>query len=161
MVLAGLGLNPAEVLPFRNHLYRAPSGRRGRLPRSCFPNLWHVLLGFLCLWLHCWGFFACACIVVALPAFLCVWLHHLSLSLGGSCRFGLESCWGSAVSEPRSTELLSDEGATSTELFSKPVACPAGGSLLVVALLGFLCSWLHHLSLSLGRQKATLESFKG
>ena len=85
-------------------------------------------------------------------------LHHLSFSLGrqkatlesfkgdGSGRFGLESCWGSAVSEPRSTELLSDEGATSTELLSKPVACPAGVSLLVVALLAFLCLWLHHLS---------------
>ena len=85
-------------------------------------------------------------------------LHHLSFSLGrqkatlesfkgdGSGRFWLESCWGSAVSEPRSTKLLSDEGATSTELLSKPVACPAGVSLLVVALLGFLCLWLHHLS---------------
>ena len=93
--------------------------------------------------------------MVALLGFLCLWLHHLSLSLGrqkatlgtftgdGSGRFGLESCWGSAVSEPRSTELLSDEGATSTELLSKPVACPAGVSLLVVALLGFLCLWLH------------------
>ena len=72
-------------------------------------------------------------------------LHHLSVSLGrqnatlgsftgdGFGRFGLESCWGSAVSEPGSTELLSDEGATSTELLSKPVACPAGVSLLVVA----------------------------
>ena len=99
--------------------------------------------------------------------------HHLSLgrqkaTLGtfkgdGSGRFGLESCWGSAVSEPRSTELLSDEGATSTELLSKPVACPAGASLLVVALLEFLCLWLrlHHLSLSLGRQNATLGSFTG
>ena len=108
-----------------------------------------------------WGFFACGCtagvslLVVALLGFLCLWLHHLSLSLGrqnatlgsftgdGSGRFGLESCWGSAVSEPRSTELLSDEGATSTQLLSKPVACPAGVSLLVVALLGFLCLWLH------------------
>ena len=61
----------------------------------------------------------------------------------GFGRFGLESCWGSAVSDPRSTELLSDEGATSTELLSKPVACPAGVSLLVVALLEFLCLWLH------------------
>ena len=110
--------------------------------------------------MSCWGFFACGCtagvslLVVALLGFLCLWLHDLSLSLGrqnatlgsftgdGSGRFGLESCWGSAVSEPRSTELLSDEGATSTELLSKPVACPAGVSLLVVALLGFAL-WLH------------------
>ena len=64
-------------------------------------------------------------------------LHHLSLgpqnaTLGsfagvGFRRFGLESCWGSAVSQPRSTELLgavselcsreffADEVATSTE----------------------------------------------
>ena len=64
-------------------------------------------------------------------------LHHLSLGLqnatlgtfAGDCfrRFGLESCWGSAVSQPRSTELLgavselcsreffADEVATSTE----------------------------------------------
>ena len=64
-------------------------------------------------------------------------LHHLSLGLqnatwgtfAGGCfrRFGLESCWGSAVSQPRSTELLgavsepcsreffADEVATSTE----------------------------------------------
>ena len=43
-------------------------------------------------------------------------LHHLSLGLqnatlgtiagGGFRRFGLESCWGSAVSQPRSTALL-------------------------------------------------------
>ena len=43
-------------------------------------------------------------------------LHHLSLgpqnatldTFAGGCfrRFGLESCWGSAVSQPRSTELL-------------------------------------------------------
>ena len=46
------------------------------------------------------------------------------------------------------------KGATSTELLSKPVACPAGVSLIVVASL-------HHLSFSLGRQKATLESLKG
>ena len=68
--------------------------------------------------------------MVALPGFLCLWLHHLFLSLGGSGSFGLESCWVSAVSEPRSTELLLDEEATSTEL---PVACPAGVCLLVVA----------------------------
>ena len=43
----------------------------------------------------------------------------------GSSRFGLESCCYSAGSEPRSTELLSDEGATSTELFSKPMVCTA------------------------------------
>ena len=64
-------------------------------------------------------------------------LHHLSLgpqnatldTFAGGCfrRFGLESCWGSAVSQPRSTELLgavselcsreffADEVATSTE----------------------------------------------
>ena len=64
-------------------------------------------------------------------------LHHLSLgpqnaTLGtfagvGFRRFGLESCWGSAVSQPRATELLgavselcsreffADEVATSTE----------------------------------------------
>ena len=64
-------------------------------------------------------------------------LHHLSLGLqnatlgtfagDGFRRFGLESCWGSAVSQPRTTELLgavselcsreffADEVATSTE----------------------------------------------
>ena len=64
-------------------------------------------------------------------------LHHLSLGLQnatlgsfagvGFRRFGLESCWGSAVLQPRSTELLgavselcsreffADEVATSTE----------------------------------------------
>ena len=63
-------------------------------------------------------------------------LHHLSLGLQnatlgtfagvGFRRFGLESCWGSAVSQPRTTELLgavselcsreflADEVATST-----------------------------------------------
>ena len=66
-------------------------------------------------------------------------LHHLSLgrqkaTLGsflgdGSGRFGLESCWGSAVSQPCSTELLVDEVAASMELLSKPVPCPAGVSL--------------------------------
>ena len=119
--------------------------------------------------MSCWGFFACGCtagvslLVVALLWFLCLWLHHLSLSSGrpnatlgtftggGSGRFGLESCWGSADSEPRSTELLSDEVATSTEPLSKPVPCHAGVSLLVVASSSF----------SLGRQKATLKSFKG
>ena len=35
--------------------------------------------------------------------------------------------------------------------------CTAGVSLLVVALLGFLCLWLHHLSFSLGRQNATMS----
>ena len=58
-------------------------------------------------------------------------LHHLSLgrqkaTLGsfledGSGRFGLESCWGSPVSEPCSTEFLADEVATSTE--STPRSC--------------------------------------
>ena len=37
----------------------------------------------------------------------------------------------------------------------------AGVSLFVVALLGFSLLWLHHLSVSLGRQNATLESFTG
>ena len=71
-------------------------------------------------------------------------LHHLSLgpqnaTLGsfagdGFRRFGLVSCWGSAVSQPRSTELLgavselcsrevfADEVATSTE------AAPGNGT---------------------------------
>ena len=91
--------------------------------------------------MSCWGFFACGCIVHPRQ------LHHLSLgrqkaTLGsflgdGSGRFGLESWWGSPVSEPCSTEFLADDKvATSTE--------PTPGSC-------------HHLSL--GRQKATLGSF--
>ena len=66
-------------------------------------------------------------------------LHHLSLgpqnaTLGsfagvGFRRFGLESCWGSAVSQPRSTELL---GAVSElcskEFFADEVASSTGAA---------------------------------
>ena len=120
MVLAGLGLNSAWVLLFRNHAPRSTFQTTWPLPHSPFPNLWHVLLGFVCLW-----------------------LHHLSLgrqkatlvtfTRDGSGRFGHESCWGSAVSQPCSTEPLADEVATSTEPLAKPVACLGGVSLLAVA----------------------------
>ena len=60
-------------------------------------------------------------------------LHHLSLGLQnatlgtfagvGFRRFGLESCWGSAVSQPRSTELL---GAVS-ELCSREFLADESG----------------------------------
>ena len=193
MVLAGLGLNPAGVLPFRNHALqtiqsffrtKGPLPRscflqssfrtKGPLPRSCFPNLWHVLLGFLCLWLHCWGFFACGCIagvsllVVAwcfsffrpsernVRQFYGGWFWQVwAWILLGFCRFGTTlyrapfgrrghfhgaafqtcgmSCWG---------------------FFA--CGCTAG-VCIVVALLGFLCLWLHHLSFSLGRQNATVS----
>ena len=88
-------------------------------------------------------------------------LHHLSLgrqnaTLGsftgdGSGRFGLESCWGSAVSEPRSTGLLGavSEQASESSLRTK---WPLPRRLQAVASL-------HHLSL--GRQNATLGSFTG
>ena len=47
---------------------------------------------------------------------------------------------GSAVSQPCSTEHVSDDVATSTQPFSKPVACPAGVCLLVVASSFFRAS---------------------
>ena len=116
-----------------------------------FSQVWAwILLGFCCfattLYWAPWG-----CFGAMLQRVLCGWsghfhggwpqamasLHHLSLgpqnaTLGtfagvGFRRFGLESCWGSAVSQPRSTELLgavselcsreffADDVATSTE----------------------------------------------
>ena len=126
MVLAGLGLNPAGALPFRNHALQSSFRTKGPLPRSCFPNLWHVLLGFLCLWLHCWGFCACGCIIFLffrpsesnVRQFYGGWFWQVwAWILLGFCRFGttlyrapfghpagvllfrfgLESCWGSAM----------------------------------------------------------------
>ena len=63
MVLAGLGLNPAGVLLFRNRAPQSSLRTKWPLPWSFFPNLWHVLLGF-----RCFG-----CIVHSRQ------LHHLSL----------------------------------------------------------------------------------
>ena len=55
-----------------------------------------------------------------------------------------------------------DLNPAEVSLFRLWLQC-AGVSLFVVALLGFLCLWLwlHHLSVSLGRQNATLESLTG
>ena len=63
MVLAGLGLNPAGVLLFRNHAPQSSLWTKWPLPWSFFPNLCPVLLGF-----RCFG-----CIVHSRQ------LHHLSL----------------------------------------------------------------------------------
>ena len=132
MVLAGLGLNPAGVLPFRNHALQSSFRTKGQTSTELLSK--HVLVGFLCLRLH---HFSLGRQKATLESF----------KGDGSGRFGLESCWGSAVSEPRSTELLSDEGAdfhgaafqTCGMSFWGFFACgcTAGVSLLVVAL------WLH------------------
>ena len=118
MVFAGLGLNPAGVLLFRNHALLSSLGlfRRSYAPESSLRMKWPL---------------------PRRPLQAMASLHHLSLgpqnaTLGtfagvGFRRFGLESCWGSAVSQPRSTELLgavselcsreffADDVATSTE----------------------------------------------
>ena len=116
MVFAGLGLNPAGVLLFRNHALLSSSGRfRSYAPESSLRMKWPL---------------------PRRPLQAMASLHHLSLGLQnatlgtfagvGFRRFGLESCWGSAVSQPRTTELLgavselcsreflADEVATST-----------------------------------------------
>ena len=117
LVFAGLGLNPAGVLLFRNHALLSSLGLfRSYAPESSSRIKWQLPRRPL----------------QAMPS-----LHHLSLgpqnaTLGsfagdGFRRSGLESCWGSAVSQPRSTEVLgavselcskeffADEVATSTE----------------------------------------------
>ena len=116
MVFAGLGLNPAGVLLFRNHALLSSLGLfRSYAPESSLRMKWPL---------------------PRRPLQAMASLHHLSLGLQnatlgtfagvGFRRFGLESCWGSAVSQPRSTELLgavselcsreflADEVATST-----------------------------------------------
>ena len=78
------GLNPAGVLPFRNHAPKSSLRTKWPLPRSplqAVASLYHLSLG------------------------------RQNATLGsftgdGFGRFGLESCCGSAVSELRSTELL-------------------------------------------------------
>ena len=116
MVFAGLGLNPAGVLLFRNHALLSSLGLfRSYAPKSSLRMKWPL---------------------PRRPLQAMASLHHLSLGLQnatlgtfagvGFRRFGLESCWGSAVSQPRTTELLgavselcsreflADEVATST-----------------------------------------------
>ena len=106
MVLAGLGLNPAGVSLFRMHAPQSPLTRnwfRLRLQSSRSSGL---DLGGCIIF----------CFVVA--------LHHLSVSLGrqnatlgsftahGFGRFGLESCWGSPVSDACSTRPFEEELAS-------------------------------------------------
>ena len=117
MVFAGLGLNPAGVLLFRNHALLSSLGLfRSYAPESSLRMKWPL---------------------PRRPLQAMASLHHLSLGLQnatlgtfagvGFRRFGLESsCWGSAVSQPRSMllgavselcsrEFFADEVATSTE----------------------------------------------
>ena len=98
---AGVGfrrfwLDPAGVLLFRNHALLSSLGLfRSYAPESSLRMKWPL---------------------PRRPLQAMASLHHLSLgpqnaTLGtfagvGFRRFGLESCWGSAVSQPRSTELL-------------------------------------------------------
>ena len=95
-------------------------------------------------------------------------LHHLSVSLGrqnatlgpftahGFGRFGLESCWGSPVSDACSTRPFEEELASAWGLNPRvfgPWSWWLHHLLFVITL--------HHLSVSLGRQNATLGSFTG
>ena len=148
MVLAGLGLNPAGVSLFRMRAPQNPFDEElasawGLNPRVFGPWSW---------WLQHLLF------VVA--------LHHLSVSLGrqnatlgsftahGFGRFGLESCWGSPVSDACSTRPFEEELASAWGLNPRvfgPWSWWLHHLLFVVAL--------HHLSVSLGRQNATLGSF--
>ena len=164
MVLAGLGLNPAGVLPFRNALYRAPWGcfgtsfrefladevatsteptpGSGIIASSFFRASERNVRQFYGGWFwQVWGLNPAGVLpfrnhapesslrtkwpLPGSPLQAVASLYHLSLgrqnaTLGsftgdGSGRFGLESCWGSAVSEPCSREFLADEVATSRE----------------------------------------------
>ena len=148
MVLAGLGLNPAGVSLFRMRAPQNPFDEElasawGLNPRVFGPWSW---------WLQHLLF------VVA--------LHHLSVSLGrqnatlgsftgdGFGRFGLESCWGFPVSDACPTEPFDEELVpleASVLAFFGPWSWWLHHLLFVVAL--------HHLSVSLGRQNATLGSF--
>ena len=79
-------------------------------------------------------------------------LHHLSLGLQnatlgtfagvGFRRFGLESCWGSAVSQPRTTELLGAVSELCSESSLRMKWPVPRGPLQAMASL-------HHLSLGL------------
>ena len=150
MVLAGLGLNPAGVSLFRMHAPQSP------LTRNWLPLEASVLAFFgpWSWWLHHLLF------VVA--------LHHLSVSLGrqnatlgsftahGFGRFGLESCWGSPVSDACPTEPFDEELASAWGLNPRVF----GHWSWWLHHLLFVVT-LHHLSVSLGRQNATLGSFTG
>ena len=94
-------------------------------------------------------------------SFVCGCIAHLSVSLGrqnatlgsftgdGFGRFGLESCWGFPVSDACPTEPFDEELASAWGLNPR----------VLRALIIFW--WLHHLSVSLGRQNATLGTFTG
>ena len=127
MVLAGLGLNSAEVLLLRNQCSTehvsdevATSTEPLSKPVACPAGV---------------------CLLVAASSFFTASESNVREFWGdGSGRFGFEFCLGSAVSQPCSTEHVSDDVATSTQPFSKPVACPAGVCLLVVASSFFRAS---------------------
>ena len=115
MVFAGLGLNPAGVLLFCNHALLSCLGLfRSYAPESSLRMKWPL---------------------PRRPLQAMASLHHLSLGLQnatlgtfagvGFRRFGLESCWGSAVLQPRSTELL---GAVSGEFLADEVAASTGAA---------------------------------
>ena len=150
MVLAGLGLNPAGVSLFRMHAPQSPLTRNWFRLRLQSSRSSRLDLGGCIIF----------CFVVA--------LHHLSVSLGrqnatlgsftahGFGRFGLESCWGSPVSDACSTRPFEEELASAWGLNPRvfgPWSWWLHHLLFVVTL--------HHLSVSLGRQNATLGSFTG
>ena len=153
MVLAGLGLNPAGVPLFRMHAPQSP------LTRNWLPlEAWILaFFGPWSWWLHHLLF------VVA--------LHHLSVSLGrqnatlgtftgdGFGRFGLESCWGFPVSDACPTELFDEELASAWGLNPRVLRALILESWWLHHLLFVVA--LHHLSVSLGRQNATLGTFTG
>ena len=148
MVLAGLGLNRAAVSLFRM-----------RAPQSPLTRNWLPLEAWILAFFGPWSWWLHHLLFV-------VALHHLSVSLGrqnatlgsftgdGFVRFGLESCWGFSVSDACSTEPFDEELASAWILaFFGPWSWWLHHLLFVGAL--------HHLSVSLGRQNATLGSFTG
>ena len=76
-----------------------------------------------------------------------MWLHHFSLGRqkatlesfkgDGSGKFGLEFAGVLPFRNHALHSSFRTKGQTSTELLSKPVACPAEGPLLVVASFFF------------------------
>ena len=153
MVLAGLGLNPAGVSLFRMHA-----------PQSPLTRNWLPLEAWILPFFGPWSWW--------LPHLLfVVALHHLSVSLGrqnatlgtftgdGFGRFGLESCWGFPVSDACPTERFDEELASAWGLNPRVLRALILESWWLHHLLFVVA--LHHLSVSLGRQNATLGSFKG
>ena len=198
MVLAGLGLNPAGVSLFRmratEHLTRNWRGIGFRLrleaSRSSDLDLGGCII--FCLWLHCinefsfcffrpaernvtqfyggWFWQVWAWSLLGFPCFGCV--PHRTIWGGIGFRLGLKSCQGlpwfwfafngfpDAVSAARLEKLpLGLESFWG--FFVSLVVAMLGFLCLWLHCWGFLCFWLHHLSVSLGRQNATLESFTG